>query len=89
MNNLTKNMHVTNLFKTINKIICVCVCGVPCVERKRGGEILYGGRNGRWRFFLVREENKQEGGEKICLADIVLVEVDSGALNNIAQRLVL
>ena len=35
MNNLTKNIHVTNLFKTINKIIYVCVCGVPRVERKK------------------------------------------------------
>ena len=44
----------------------------PYVKNKRGGEILFGGRNGRKRVLFVRERNGQEGGEDICLVCIVL-----------------
>ena len=47
------------------------------------------GMEGKWIFY--RERNGQEGGEEICLASIDLgaAAVDSEALNNTAQRLVL
>ena len=83
----SKNIHVTNIFKKINKIIYIHArththdkkkAWFPYVKNKRGGELLFGGRNG----------NGQEGGEEICLASIDLWEVGSGAFNNTTQRLV-